>query len=274
MLDPSVIKIADELIRVQFKEREDQLHREIVRVQSELSAKGLGISGAVVQLVGDLCARDIELRTLIVWQNIVRVLSHAGVLESQNLSDELKQAVLRYEEDVYTVAHQSLEKTISHVGIGSPQISLAEARDRAFAKVNAEIDLYVLSVTRRAAAQGKSSQPVFNIYSPVGAIQTGPTATANIVQTISPKDKETLLDAVNAIKQGLLGVDALPAHPKQEIIELVNDAEIEISKPNPNGTKLQSILSAVATAIQTVGSLQPAYQALKAALLALGITLP
>src|SRR5262249_10253804 len=121
---------------------------------------------------------------------------------------------------------------------------------------------------------GDQSPAIFNFYSSVGAVQTGPSATANVVQTINPSDKETLLKALETVKQGLVDIDALPSHPKKEIIELVDEAHIEVDKSNPNRTRLGSILQGIATAIQTAGSLQPAYQALKAALIPFGIPLP
>ena len=71
-----------------------------------------------------------------------------------------------------------------------------------------------------------------------------------MIQTINPSEKETLLKALETVKQGLVDIDALPAHPKNEIIELVDEAHTEVNKSNPNGTKLGSILLGIATAIR------------------------
>jgi len=75
MLDPKVSELADKMIQVEFREREKQLRREIDHAVSELSARGLGRSGAVVQKTYDLCAHDMETRALIVWQTLVNVLA-------------------------------------------------------------------------------------------------------------------------------------------------------------------------------------------------------
>jgi len=66
----------------------------------------------------------------------------------------------------------------------------------------------------------------------------------------------------------------LPAHPKEDIVELVDEGELETRKSKPNNSRLLSIFMTVATAIQAVGSLKPAYDALKAALIAFGVQLP
>ena len=276
MLDPKITQLTDRMTRVQFEERQEQLRRDIELAQNEMSAHGLGRSGALVQRVHELCAHDIEIRALIVWQNLARVLSNVGISPSETLADDLKKHVSRYLDSIYSYPYECLQRIVRLIGIGAAS-SLTDARDRAVTKVNAEIDLFVLSLLRRAEAkeqQPGSPQPIFNIYSPLGSIQTGPSATANVVMNLSSQDREVLIEALELVKRGLSVVKDLPGHPKEEVLDLVEEAKTEVSKPKPNGMRLGSVLMAVATAIQTVGSLQPAYQALKAALLPLGIQLP
>ena len=55
---------------------------------------------------------------------------------------------------------------------------------------------------------------------------------------------------------------------------LGGEAKGELAKSEPNSTKLRSLLSTTATAIQTVASMKPAYELLKVGLTYLGITLP
>lgn len=273
MLDSTIIELANRMIQPQFHERSKQLAYDIGLAQSKAGLAGAGRSSALIEQIYNLCGHDIELRALIVWQNLFRVLSQTGVVPSEEFGKELKQEVLRYEQEICAEPFDIFEKIVRNSGIKTV-LSLTDARDRALAKVTAEIDLFLLSLTRRAEAQKNQSPAIFNFYSPVGAVQTGPSATANVIQTINPSEKETLLKALETVKQGLVDIDALPAHPKNEIIELVDEAHTEVNKSNPNGTKLGSILLGIATAIQTAGSLQPAYHALKAALIPLGIPLP
>lgn len=76
------------------------------------------------------------------------------------------------------------------------------------------------------------------------------------------------------MKQDLARVDELPGYEKDELLDLIEEGRAEVDKAKPNGMRLTSVFSAIATAIQTAGSLQSAYQALKAALLPLGLPLP
>jgi len=241
-----------------------------------MAARGLGRSGAIVQRVYELCSRDVEIRTLLIWQTLVRVLSQVGVRYSDDLATDLKQEIRKYLSSILDYPNDCLQKIVQQIGIGIAT-SLSDVREQAFMKVDAEIDLFVLSLLRQTEArEGKteSSGQIFNFYSPIGAIQTGPSATANVVMNLSHLDREALREALERVKEGLSIVEDLPGHPKEEVLDLVEEAKTEVGKPRPNGMRLGSVLMAVGTAIQTVGSLQPAYQALKAALLPLGIPLP
>jgi hypothetical protein len=272
MLDPILVELVDRMVRVQFKERETQLGREILQ-EKYRSAKSGGPSSVTVERVYDLCGHDIEIRTLIVWQNLLRVLSQAGVVASETLAQDLKEVVQSYRAPIYDYPDESLQKVASSTSFTSRR-TLTDAWDRAVTKVETEIDLFVLSLRRASKDQQLGSPPpVFHISS-VGAIQTGPNATASIVMNIGAEDREVLLRALDLVKGGLAGVESLPAHLRAEIIDLVDEVKSELKKPKPNGTRLGSLASTIATAIQTAGSLQPAYQALKAALLPLGIMLP
>ena len=183
----------------------------------------------------------------------------------------------KHASSIYSYPAGRLETTANQVGIKAPPISYA--LERTMTKVSTEIDLFALNLVQRAGTgktqrQREGPQAVFNIYSPVGAIQTGSGATANIVQNLGSQDRDLLIKALELTKQALSSVDEIPGNPKEEVVELVEEAKTEVAKTKPNGVRLTSILTAIATAIQTAGSLQPAYQALKAALLPLGILLP
>ena len=227
----------------------------------------------VVKLVREHCSRAIELRALIVWQNLSKVLSRAGVVPSETLADDLKQEVSKYANAIYTDPLYSFEHVVQRVGIGTAQ-SLTEARDAALAKVYAEIDLFVLGLRSQREAEESGSAPTFHFHSPVGAVQTGPNASAQVFQNISPQDREALLGAIEAVRKSLADIDGLPAHPKEEIVELVEEADAETKKAKPNSTKLLSIFTGIGQAIQTTADLKPAYDTLKAALTPFGIFLP
>jgi len=273
MLDSTITELADRMIQLQFHERTKQLEHDILLAQADAAKRNMFTSSSHVDVVYDICERDVELRALIVWQNLMRVLSHAGTVPVATLADELKQAVSKYGSAICADSDDHLQ-AVARVAGFKPRQSLTAARDRAVRKVYAEIDLFVLGLARREQSQSHPSGAVYNFYSPVGAVQTGPNASAEVFQNVTTQDREAFSSALSLVRKALASVDRLPAHPKEEIVELVDEAETEIKKSKPNNSKLLSTFMVIAQAIQTVGSLKPAYDALKTALLPFGIALP
>jgi hypothetical protein len=59
-----------------------------------------------------------------------------------------------------------------------------------------------------------------------------------------------------------------------EVVAVVEETRSELLVDRPNRTKLQAFFSVITSTIQTLASAQPAYQALKTALLPFGVILP
>lgn len=276
MLDPKVTELARTMIQVQFDERRKQLQRDIELIHNDIAERGMGRSGVTFSRVYELCAHEVEVRAFIIWQVLFRVLSTVGAFPSEELSRELKAELEAYLPADLPELTQILERNAEFVQLRSIP-SFADARNHALKKVDAEIDLFAHSIQSRAPGQKGKADPspvVQHFYSPVGVVQTGSGAVASVAQTFTAQDREGLIRALGLVSQSLAAIGELASYPKEEVQELVREAQSEVEKTKPNGTRLRTILTAVATAIQTAGSVQPAYQTLKAALLPLGIFLP
>ena len=106
---------------------------------------------------------------------------------------------------------------------------------------------------------------IFN--APVGAVQPGSHPVANVTQNmISDEMREQLIHALEAVESAVNRLEVLPGYPKEDIIDLIREGQIEIKKDKPNVTKLKGLFSTVATSIRTIASAKPAYEALKLAL--------
>jgi hypothetical protein len=130
----------------------------------------------------------------------------------------------------------------------------------------------------RAMAAGNSgvnySQQFHISHSTITSFQAGHQSTANLQITNNAESKEVLLKAFEAIAEALGLASSLPGHDKSEIVALVEESRIEISRENPNWSKLKSFLPMVGGAIGTMADMAPAYAQLKAAAALVGVTLP
>jgi hypothetical protein len=276
MLDSKVIDLTDRLIQVQFAERRQQLHGELLNAAGQFSARGTLNSSMHLQRVTEICRHEIEIRAWLVYNAHVRVLSQLAVTPYPELSQDLKGRLAYFLPlgDDYAQAPKDLAQRI---GLQShPDIRVHETRDHVLAKIGTEIDIFVETLARQK--QQQSAQPegssVYHFHSAVGAFQASSGSIANVVQHIGSHDKEAIQEALSAVKEALTTLSEFQDFPKREIVEIVDEASSEIAKPSPNRVKLTSMLTTIGDTIRMAGSLNSAYQLLKTAILPLGITLP
>jgi len=202
MLDPKGLDIARRLIREEIDERKENLKLEVERVKNTMVLKGHGRSGAIIEEIHRLYAREIEIRAQYVFQKLLEVLSDVGIQPSDTLAGELKQEFLAHQDLIMSGLKESLEKEAGLIGL--PALSLGNARDRAISRIYARCEQYALSLSRRTEAARASqsgapvsSQPIFNINSFHGSLQTGAGSTANVIQNIGSHDREALIQALD-----------------------------------------------------------------------------
>ena len=279
MLDAEIIKIAHDRIRIEIGEQNNNLHREIDRIKAEMSGRGALRSSMAIKRITDLCAETIKNRAQLVWQTLFRFITTSGISYSENLSEELKGLIIHHLPEKLGDVRGHVKK-ITEIA-GSPNMyermeqELDSARNQALAKVGTEIDLFVHALKKKEAVEiNGTSSTIFNIYSPVGSIQTGDSSIANVTQNIDIEVKEQIRKALEDIGLALNQPEVEPSSSKSELIEVVQESKDEIQKEKPNVTRLRSLLTTVGTSIQVVSSLKPAYETLKHALTFLGISLP
>jgi hypothetical protein len=110
--------------------------------------------------------------------------------------------------------------------------------------------------------------------SSVGAVQTGSHSIANVTQTVNAEGTVALKEALDLAAKALAQVGTIPGHNKDDVLELIADGKAELDKPKPNMSRLGSYLGTIGAVLSTVASLEPAYDAVKAAAGMLGYTLP
>jgi hypothetical protein len=280
MIDQEIAKIANNRIRIEIEEQNSRLRSEIGRFMIKMRDSNAVQSSSSIRGIADLCIDTIKNRAQLVWQTLFRFITTAGISYSPELSDELKGLVACHlPEELGDLRDYIKQKT--ELIIGSPSLyeriwqDLDSARDQALSKVGTEIDLFVHSLKKKAdIVKDGMSSTVFNIYSPVGSIQTGDNSIANVTQNIDTEVKEQIRKALEEINSTLTRSEVETPTPKGELIEVVQESQVELQKEKPNVTRLRSLLTTVGTSIQVVSSLKPAYETLKQALTFIGISLP
>lgn len=272
MLAPEFSDRVSRLIQVRLEERRREFPRELIAIAHRLSARGLLKSSVHVQESQRAHERELEVRGILIWESIVRIHRTLGSSLAPILRDELKALFKAHLGPEFSELAASFEAGRVRSGM-SMSADLAEAKARVFATHDVEIDLYVdsLGLTSESAPPVAAS---YNFYGNVGAVQTGAHAVANTVQNLGAEDVAALRSAIEQVREAIASAASVPDKQRAELLELATDVHEQLSRPDGNGTRMLATLNVLATAVQGIASAQPAYAAIRAALLPLGVTLP
>lgn len=275
MLDSTLLDRLKGPIDVAFAERRNQVPMEVMHVNAEANKHGMFHSSRRLLEIHAIYAREVAIRVQLVWQSIVRVHRTLGSQVTDSFRSDLKDELRNYATSIHRELSGLLEETYRGSSIQMGKTTLDDARDLAIAKHLAEVDIYVDSLLTAQNSSGATSLPgTYNFYGPVGAVQTGVGAVANVVQTLSNADRASLRDALNQVKVALDASCSIPEVQRTELTGIAVECKREVEASNPNSTKLMALLVVLGTTIQTIANARPAYEALKAAVLPLGINLP
>lgn len=276
MLDSKISEYAERLIKIYFNERTKAINQEATQIANELAAKGALSSGISLTLFHRLCEREFEIRATIIWENLVRAHKTCASNLSDNLASDLKLEFKKFIDPEKTRLMEFLKEKFRYTGTAEQAIQRLNL-DNIYAHVidkhYIEIELYVETLSQHVKANVVLPNQ-YNFYGNIGAVQTGAYSSANAVQNIGIDNKEALSKALDLVQQTIISVIEINQSQKEELSELIQDCRNQLVSAKPNNTKLRTLLVTLATSIQMIADAQPAYQALKSALLVLGITLP
>ncbi len=264
----------DRLIKTSWAERVHDAPKQIGKMKADHAHRNVLQSSMTIQRLNEILCRELEARAILVWQAIVRVHKIVGVDKDVDLASYFK--------DIFAKYHQEALNTILHIFEKESQImkmksnipsTLTETAKLSKEKHDIEIDLYVDSL-RETDKEALPPRATYHFYGSVGAVQSGAGAYANIVQHLAESDKQEIINALNEVKLAVQTASDKDEREIHELVEVVDDSIIELGKSNPNNTKLRACFDVLSGSIQAIASAGPAYQALKNALLPLGIMLP
>lgn len=271
MLDSTLRERATALILVKTDDRHKRFIGDAGRSLGQ--SIEIGRSGKLIRELHRAHELEVEVRAVLCWESIVRVHKAFGEPFSDSLRDDLKSffdTALKHNSDNLVDC-----LAIFFDGIkAAAGLNLDEAIEETAAKYHVEIDLYVDSLSAARSKSPPSATNTYSFHGNVGAVQTGASAVAHVVQNIGTEDRAALLEAL-AQTQAVIAADkSLPAPQREELIAVAEKCAAEVNSKNPNNTILFAMLTALGTTVQSIAAGQPAYEALKVAVLALGITLP
>jgi hypothetical protein len=127
---------------------------------------------------------------------------------------------------------------------------------------------------RMSSSKVSGAATNINIHnSTIGAVQTGSHSSAAVSMEVNHAHFDALASSLEALSKAMARVVTLPNHDKGEILELIGDSRSELVKEKPNLAKLRSLLPTIGSAVGLVSELGSAYEVVKSAAGAVGISL-
>ncbi len=275
MIPQLVVATARHAVEVAIDERRAIFNREVADLRAQFSIRGMGVSTPMLQAVKDRISAEFKIRAMMAWQIWARALAtqHAIILADLRgrLTEEIETA-LRL--DALSSDLQQQYLTVRNVvnWMGDPADLLPRMQQQAMDAVLVEIDFAILEATKAQPAGAQTGD--FHFYGPVGAVQTGPGASALVQQQFGAAERETIGRALEAVEHALPAAKELGAQDRQQLMELVVEARQDLEKPQPNPHRIRGTLTTIATSIQTLGAAAPAYALVKGALALMGVHIP
>lgn len=271
MLDATFLQRFNALLAADISAREHELRDALMGLKRLFASRGTYNSGSYAAGVRDALEGELQARTQTAIDCLRRVQNTLRIPADAGFRDDAKN-LLREKIGLWSGSFSAdFQAATSHL---SWRMDHDFSRIRQQMEHRASIEVDLLADASAAPAAADSAANSFHFYGPVGALQTGSHARAKIVQNLGDREVEALRQVLEQIRDRLQSSDEVDPTTRTELIQLADDCEGEITSSAPNVSKLNALFQYLATTVQTLASTRPAYDALRAALIPLGIHLP
>lgn len=269
-LPAPIRELALNRIRIEFDDRARQFRRRVAELRSAAASVGASRSSGLQIQITDAIRIEYEVRAMLAWQVLGRVLSGDGLLLSSEVNAAIKQFIDSAMRELCTDIDDEYERG-QMIMPGSPITSKDLLLEKELARVHSEIDISLRAASRAQVASGTTT---VNIYQPFGIVQTGPGSSASFSQHFGPVEREEALRALTEVDRAITQSSTMSPEQRSEITEVIADTRAEIQRQGPNMMKVRGALSAIASTVQTLGSGDAAYKLLKGVAAYFGLHLP
>ena len=163
MLQQEIGDVIRRKIQEKFSDLHEHLQQDIERILAEAAQRGMASSGPTLASIKDRCIEEVNKRSEVVWQEILKIVERVGVPFSENLSSDLKDEVRSNLSSCGSDLYVLLSKKTDDVGLTDSavrqeilqKITFWDFVERTQKRIETEIDLYILSLKN----QGKIVSP-------------------------------------------------------------------------------------------------------------------
>ena len=271
-------QLVSEQLCVEFTDRNDAIAREHGKVVSEITNRGMLQSSPAIRSILDLYISELRVRARIALNKYLQIAVLFPVHEAPGNAVDDAKVFLQDQVDIQAkmlLQAMTARPPLKVDGkVSNPSFGInfeqfyADALGRAQTEIEAKLNLWEVKLSNPPST--KVGTTTVKVTGDNNIIQAGIGGAATI--ELNPAARQQVHEALSQLKDALGSMSTTPDLSPQEVVELINDCDAELGKQSPNRTKLVSNLQAIATSIQAIGALQPAWQVLKDALITMGFS--
>jgi hypothetical protein len=275
VLAADVINCIRETQNVELPPRDRDVAAAVQAAVRRLRARGGG--GSVLHERLRIGIGELDVRAEIIWRVIQRCHTTAGTPADERLADGLQQQVAEHLTAQSAVVRDLVDATTlqdwpEQVRNLIPGGMLTR-RNELIGKFGNEVRFYVRDAEQAARAQpAATGQGHVTIVGNVGAVQTGPYATAQI--HVDAAGSARMIEALERLHAALPQTADMTGEQREQSADVIGDLVAASRAPRLNGPKIAGLLNGLAVTVQTVASLRPAWDIVRNAARAMGIPVP
>jgi hypothetical protein len=271
MLDSNLVDTIQNEFNVAKAGELKRMASEWAQTQNRFGAQGAGHSTPLMDRLQQVCEQALWGLFRSLMNALVRAIDAFGVDVSDATAGEIVGLVEARLAPVALELEARLKQASHNIGFEN-RWDLHEVQELIKKKTAAEAEMLAASLRKRVPTA--RADQAFHIHGNVGAIMTGSGSSARVVQGLSSEDTAQVLRAVQEVRRAIEEAAALQGAEQEELLDTLEELSKHLGSGKPNLTKVRGLGLGVATTIQTIGALQPAYAALRTGLAVLGVFLP
>lgn len=277
-LSDDAIHYFEQLCANDFADAWKALEMGLERFLKDEVAKGRNVGGGAgfAARASKLYEDDLVKRSQIIVTNLKQAHQDFGSPLASGIEDQLKKLGAEMLEQQLHGLETAYKRYLGRLGIAGMPLCQWDTRcalQRASIANVVNRHLWVLRRVPMKAPNQQSSQPTFVIHGNVGAIQTAPGAVAHVQQHVGERDFGLLVDALAHLRRVASSIDGIDASQRVKLIADIAAADAEINCKEKDEIALLKWLAGIGSVVQTLGSAQPAWDAVRAAAKSVGLPL-
>jgi hypothetical protein len=268
MLDAQLLETIRSIIHARAPDRHDLVTREFKQAVAAQAASGGIRSGAMKEKLNSIAGTEIRARIKEAQNKIQQAVGELHICFSHTLAADMKHELAIHAREAHDAVRDVLLSFAPH--IFQPEfLRIDTPYQRALTESNSELDFFVAKLQATQRKQAMLSKPntnIVNVHAP-SIVQIGDNATANLT-LINNEAKEAVSRSLKACAKFLKETNNVPR--AANLIQIVDEAQVEVRKTNPDNTKLFEFLQILASAFQGMASGGQVYELIRNAITLFG----